>query len=193
MNRHCFVILSVLSAATLSAFPASSPATESSHPISGLDFLAGVWRGPMWGGEFEAHYSTTAGGRVIGYSRLFRGERVAFYEFEVFQVDDGRAPKPPAPGGEAGSQPAERPQASESDEKPPRVVLLPYPGGRPAVPLYLTSVDPAARRAVFENPGKDYPTRIVYHRVESDRLVITLDDPHGGGEKVEVFDLRISN
>ena len=49
--------------------------------------------------------------------------------------------------------------------------------------------DGVAQQAVFENPAKDWPTRIVYHRAGPDRLVITLSDPHGTSDKVETFDL----
>lgn len=68
------------------------------------------------------------------------------------------------------------------------MTLQPFPGGKRADGFRLTSSEPW--RAVFENPEKDYPTRIVYQRSAPDRLVITLDDPHGGSEKREVFELR---
>ena len=67
------------------------------------------------------------------------------------------------------------------------VYLQPFPGGRKAVGLSLA--DSGERKAVFENPDKDYPTRIVYERVADDELVITLSDPHGGSPKVERFEL----
>jgi hypothetical protein len=125
-----------------------------------LDFLAGEWRGEMWGGTFEAYYSTPEGGKVLSHSRLIREEKVVFYEFEVFED---------ASGG---------------------VMLQPYPGGKRAVGFPVSEVDDINRKAIFENPDKDYPTRIVYHRVAEDRLVITLSDPHGGSDKTEVFDLE---
>jgi len=68
-----------------------------------------------------------------------------------------------------------------------RVRYEPFPGGRPAVPFLLTDLD--GKKAVFENPRKDYPTRVVFHRAAEDKLVITLSDPHGGSDKVETFDL----
>ncbi len=49
--------------------------------------------------------------------------------------------------------------------------------------------NPKLRQAVFENPAKDYPTRIVYHRAADDRLVITLSDPFGGTTQTERFEL----
>ena len=61
------------------------------------------------------------------------------------------------------------------------------PGGSCCLPI--TSLDAKAKKAVFENPKKDYPTRITYHRV-ADELTITLDDPHGKSDKSEVFKLN---
>jgi hypothetical protein len=68
------------------------------------------------------------------------------------------------------------------------LVFTPYPGGRKKETFKLAAGD--ATKAVFENPDKDFPTRIEYHRVEKDRLVITLSDPHGKSGKTETFDLR---
>lgn len=132
--------------------------TKPSAGVEGLAFLQGAWKGAMWGGTFHAHYTSPASGMLISHSRLVKGGKTAFYEFEVFEKH-GRG-----------------------------VRLQPYPGGRPAVFLDLVSID--GRKATFENPKKDYPTRIVYHRAADDRLVITLSDPHGGSPKNEVFDLR---
>lgn len=153
--RSAAFLTAVTALAMIVAVPSARAAA-----IADLHFLAGEWRGPMWGGVFEAYYTTPEGGRVLSHSRLLRGEKVAFHEFEVFHTVDGVP------------------------------TLQPYPGGKPATALRLTKVEAEERRATFENPDKDYPTRIVYHRVADDRLVITLDDPHGGGEKREVFDLR---
>ena len=69
------------------------------------------------------------------------------------------------------------------------VHLQPFPGGKKVDGFQLQSHDSKARKATFENPDKDYPTRIVYHRPSDDELVITLTDPHGGSDKVEQFEL----
>jgi hypothetical protein len=125
--------------------------------IDSLSWMAGKWSGAMWGGEFTATYTPPAGGKVLSFSELRKGDKVAFYEFEVFEATD------------AG------------------LVFTPYPGGQRKETFKLASAD--ATKAVFENPKKDFPTRIEYRR-EKDRLVITLSDPHGGGDKTEVFDLK---
>ncbi len=156
---------SLLLLAFISVFPTmrSQGEAEPDLPLEKLkrmEWLAGTWSGEAWGGRFEAHYSTPAGGRILGHSRLYRDEKEVFYEFEVFEVRDGR------------------------------IVMSPFPGGKRATGLELSAHDPKARRTVFENREKDYPTRIVYERVAEDGLVITLSDPHGGSEKVETFELE---
>ena len=127
--------------------------------LADMDWLAGTWSGDMWGGRFVAYYSTPEGGKIIGHSKLLKDGEEAFFEFEVFE---GREQV---------------------------VWVQPYPGGRRAVGMQLATHDPKARKAVFENPDKDYPTRIVYHRKSENELVITLSDPHGESDKVEVFAL----
>ena len=141
---------------------ALEPSHSPDHPggiIGEMHWLAGTWSGDMWGGRFVAHYSTPAGGKILSHSRLFEGDEVSFYEFEVFE-----------------------PKAST-------VYFQPYPGGEAATGFTLVSHDAKSRRAIFENPNKDFPTRIVYERVADDRLVITLSDPHGDSSEIQTFDL----
>ena len=140
--------------------PPATPPTEPVLRVDRLTWLEGRWSGPMWGGTFHAHYTRPGDGRLLSFSELRSKERVQFHEFEVFE------------------------------DSQDGVTLKPYPGGKPAVELKLTALSWEQRKATFENPKKDYPTRIVYHRVGEDRLTITLDDPHGGGDKREVFDLK---
>lgn len=161
------VALTLLSAA-LSAhwhpLAASQDGGEGQHVppaevLAELDWLAGSWSGDMWGGRFEAFYSTPAGGKILSHSRLLKGATVAFYEFEVFEARDLV------------------------------VHLQPYPGGKPAEGFTLQAHDPANREVVFENPDKDFPTRITYQRTSDDALLIVLSDPHGESDKVERFEL----
>lgn len=130
--------------------------------ISSMAWIAGEWEGDMWGGKFRAYYCTPEGGKVMSYSKLLKDDKVAYHEFEVFELD------------ETGN-----------------VIFRPFPGGSAkAKPLMLADCDAKERKVVFENKNKDYPTRIVYQRVADDRLVITLSDPFGESKKVETFDLR---
>jgi hypothetical protein len=126
--------------------------------IDSLDWLAGTWAGPMWGGEFVACYTPSGGGKVLSFSELRKGGHVSFYEFEVFEAREGA------------------------------LWLTPYPGGQKKASFKLAGSE--AEKAAFDNPDKDFPTRITYHRAAKDRLVITLSDPHGKSDKVETFDLK---
>lgn len=163
---HCVASLIALTAG-LTAFTAErdqDPAPESDSAraetaLAEMDWLAGHWSGDIWGGRFHAYYSTPEGGKILSHSRLMRGEDEAFFEFEVFEV------------------------------RANLVHLQPFPGGKKAMGFQLTEVDLETRKATFENPNKDFPTHMVYHRVSEDELVITLSDPHGGSEKVERFEL----
>ncbi len=149
----------VLVIALMFSARALSQSPPPERAVAALDFLAGSWSGSVQGGEFVAYYATPEGGKVLSYSELRKDGEVAFFEFEKFDIQGGH------------------------------VVFTPYPGGKPAIPLKLAELDAERRRAVFENPEKDFPTRIVYHRVSPDNLVITLSNAHGGGP-VEKFDLR---
>ncbi len=133
-------------------------AEKDAPKIDSLSFLSGKWSGPMWGGQFTATYTAPAGGKLLSFSELVKGGKVAFYEFEVFEAT------------------------------PEGLVFTPYPGGQKKATFKLASGE--AGKAVFENPDKDFPTRIEYHRAEKDRLVITLSDPHHGSDKTETFDLK---
>ena len=133
--------------------------------LASMKWLAGEWSGPMWGGEFTTYYSTPEGGKILSTSELKKDGHLAFHEFERFDV------RPTNAGGAT-------------------IMLTPYPKGTPAMIFTLTELDEKARKAVFENPKKDFPTRIVYHRAADDRLVITLSDPFAKSGPDEVFDLK---
>ena len=128
--------------------------------IGEMTWLAGNWAGDMWGGRFSAYYTTPEGGKVISHSRLTHGDEESFYEFEVFEAHEQI------------------------------VRLQPFPGGKKASSFVLKTHDSGSKKAVFESPENDYPTRIEYHRVAEDNLVITLSDPFGDSGKVEKFDLK---
>jgi len=166
MNRRyillvvVFAFTSVWSLALADKPHAKTNKTEAEKQIAAMDWMAGTWSGSMWGGTFEAYYTTPEGGRIISHSRLIKNDKEAFYEFEMFEVRDGA------------------------------VQMAPFPSGKRVVGVTLVDLDSKQRKATFENKNKDYPTRIEYHRVADDQLVITLSDPHGSSDKREVFDLK---
>lgn len=163
--RHALLALTI--AAGLAGCASTPNATTQDHPgqhsaaeIGSLQWLSGTWSGPQWGGTFTAHYGEPSGGKLISFSELSTNGEVSFYEFEVFS------------------------------ETTMGITLQPYPGGRRVNGFTLSSVDQSERVAIFENPAKDFPTRITYAVTAEDVLEITLDDPHGGSGKVESFVLR---
>jgi hypothetical protein len=166
-HRQQLLGAALLSLAAAVAVPQSqsqaaetAPKVQQPNPIDKLSWLAGSWSGEMWGGRFEAYYSTPEGGKILSHSKLFTDGQEAFFEFELFE------------------------QAADM------VSLTPFPGGKRADGFELESYDREQRLAVFENPDKDYPTRITYQRVSEDRLEIVLSDPHGGTEKSDRFSLE---
>lgn len=144
--------------------PGSSVADEKSgdpgQQLAAMAWLAGTWSGDMWGGQFVAYYATPEGGKILSYSELRKGEKVAMYEFERFDVKKGD------------------------------VWLTPFPRGKQAASFRLTELDAKAKKATFESPKNDFPSRIVYHRKTDGELEITLSAPHHGSDQVEVFALK---
>ena len=161
MSSATFTVSLILLALVLLTLPlVGGESADATQQLSSLTWLAGTWKGPMWGGEFVAYYTTPEGGKVLSYSELLKDGKVSFHEFEKLDVEDGG------------------------------VRLTPFPRGNPAATFKLVELDTRARKVVFDNPKKDFPTRITYHRVSRDNLVITLSDPHGKNEKQQKFDLR---
>jgi uncharacterized protein DUF6265 len=166
-NKSIITVAAVVSAAffvtlfaqRLYSQSADGKTANSKDVVRDMSWLAGTWSGSAWGGTFVAYYSAPSGGKIISHSKLIKDGRERFYEFEVFEA------------------------------KGSSVFLQPFPGGKKVVGLTLVSHDRRRRKAEFENPTKDYPTRITYHCPSANRLVITLSDPHNKSDKTETFDL----
>jgi hypothetical protein len=59
------------------------------------------------------------------------------------------------------------------------------------VTFRLAELDSRTRRAAFENPDHDFPTRISYQRVADDRLTILVSGPgEDGTEQVLTYALK---
>jgi hypothetical protein len=92
------IVILLLSALAAFAQDDSKPTPQAR--FAGLSWLAGDWSGEMWGGMFHAYYSTPEGGRILSYSRLEKGGKTVFYEFEKFDVQKDRVVYIPFPGGQ---------------------------------------------------------------------------------------------
>jgi hypothetical protein len=128
--------------------------------IRDLAWLEGTWRGQIGDRMFEARYTGTDGGQVLSASKYIKGGNAACFEFERFE------------------------------EQGDSLILTPFPEGKSSVSFRLAELDPKARRAVFENPDHDFPTRISYQRVARDRLTILVSGPgEDGNEQVLTYAL----
>lgn len=128
--------------------------------LAQLKFLAGTWEGPMGPGTFRAQYCPPSADTLLSYSQLRQGGKTTFHEFEVFQLVKGK------------------------------LVFTPHPEGKPAATFQLTAFDAAAKKATFENPRNEFPSRFVYHRNADSELTITLTAPHQNSDKVLRFNLK---
>lgn len=130
------VLAAVSIAGALAASVAAAPEPEEKPvpkgAIEDLAWLAGTWTGAVGPGTWEAVYTTPSGGEVLSTNKEIRGNRVVSFEFERFFRQ-----------GEA-------------------IVMTPYVKGVKSVAFTMTTSDPKARKAVFENPKHDFPQRIVY-------------------------------
>lgn len=129
--------------------------------IRDLSWLEGVWQGRIGDRDFEARYSGIEGGQVLSASKYSKNGAPAGFEFERF----------------------EQPEDT--------VLLTPFPEGQSSVAFKLVELDSKSRRAVFENLGHDFPTRISYQRVADDRLTILVSGPgEDGTEQVLTYALE---
>jgi hypothetical protein len=129
--------------------------------ISDLSWLEGTWRGRIGGRDFEAHYTGVDGGQILSASKYTEDGKPAGFEFERFE------------------------------QRGDTLLLTPFPEGKSSVSFPLADYDPRGRRAVFENLGHDFPTRISYQRVARDRLTILVSGPgEDGKEQVLTYALN---
>jgi hypothetical protein len=128
--------------------------------IEDLAWMSGAWSCPKWGGTFEERWLPPKGGAMQGIGRLLRGEETPFMEFLTIQSDGKRLVMWILLGSPAEGQPR-----------------------RVAFAL----VESGERRAVFENPENDFPSKIEYRR-EGDRLFCRTSGTRDGKPSEERFD-----
>ena len=129
--------------------------------IEDLSWLSGTWSGEIRGAgsatRFETHYTSPQGGVILSTSKAFRADgRLSWFEFERFEAREGK------------------------------LVVTPYPGGKPSVSFTLVEYDPEAKKAVFANPEHDYPNRISYQRTAEDRLQFLVTGDTEGEPVLEI-------
>lgn len=117
--------------------------------VADLGFLSGVWQGSDGGSRWESWYSSPEGGQLVGASKELHDGRVVTIDFEHFYEREGQ------------------------------LRMTPFPFGKKRVEFTLAAHDAAARKAVFENPEHDFPSRFTYQRVDEQRLRIVLEGQPG--------------
>jgi len=70
-----------------------------------------------------------------------------------------------------------------------KLTMTPFPGGRQSHDFPLVELT-SGRKAVFENPENDFPSRFTYHRVDDGHLRIRLEGDTGGEPLVVELDLE---
>ena len=131
-----------------------APPPDAVARLAALEWLAGTWTGPSPQGMWEARYTSAGGGLMLSANKETKDGKVIGFEFEQFLV--------------AGDQ----------------VVMQPYIGGvKSPASFPMTESDPAARRAVFENPGHDFPQIITYHRTSDSTLNIKVQARRDGQQR----------
>ncbi|HET6796483.1 MAG TPA: DUF6265 family protein [Gemmatimonadales bacterium] len=155
------VMLTLSSAAVLQTVPSYPPTGLPAPPsIQDLQWLEGTWRGEIGDRQFEARYTSAEGGQLLSASKYTKDGQPAGFEFERFE------------------------------EQGDTLVLTPFPEGKSSVTFKLSELDSKNRRAVFENPAHDFPTRISYQRVADNKLLILVSGPgEDGNEQVLTYAL----
>lgn len=121
--------------------------------VEDLEWMAGSWSCPQGEGIFEETWIPPVGGTMQGCGRLVVGSRVRFMEFLSIEEDEKGAVMWVLLGA-----------PSKGDKKP--------------FPFRLTSFD--GKKAVFENPSHDFPSKIVYRRSGLDAIDCWLTGTRDG-------------
>ncbi|MBC8065274.1 MAG: hypothetical protein H7Y17_10615 [Chlorobia bacterium] len=103
--------------------------------VEDLNWMAGAWSCPMWGGTFEEYWTPVAGETMQGCGRLVANGKTSFMEF----------------------------MSIESDASGITMYMMlnaPSKGEKKPVPFKLASYN--GKSAIFENAKNDFPSKIVY-------------------------------
>lgn len=149
MKRILILILTSLVAAPAAAQEAALPPP---FALDELSFMAGCWEGPFVRDSLEGtmeEHYTTPSENFILGTTRYIINGVTV-EYELAVI------RRDATG---------------------RVALVPYPGGAIGTPFLLTTV--ADQTAIFENPGNEFPKRVIYRLTQDGRLHARIDTGAG--------------
>jgi predicted enzyme related to lactoylglutathione lyase len=160
MPHQIVSALAVTALLALPAAPGARPDGAAGATLADLAFMSGAWRGEFQGSVLEEHFSEPADGTILGMFRWGQGGATRLTEHIVIEQD-----------GEGITMrlrhfnPGLVPWAQEADG-----------------PLAFRLASVGERRAVFEDPQRSFPARIVYDRTQPNTLVARLE---GRGEQGE--------
>ncbi len=129
---------------------------EQSPDIGELSWMAGRWRGELFGGPIEERWDRPVGGLMLGVARLGEAREKALYEFMMIEEKDGRL-----------------------------TMFIRHFKHRlksiDAEPIEFALVDRGKHKAVFghSNPDQNV-SRITYERKTKDEMHVTLAGRRGG-------------
>ena len=145
MKRAVFALWILWTASTVLA-------DRERRDLSGLAWLEGEWRGVTDGAEIEEHWTSPAGGGLVGMHKEVRnGKMVAFEFLRIVKLDE-------SPEGAVG--------------------YVSSPNGVAPTTFKLTEL--GERRVVFANPTHDFPQRILYWLGSDGSLHARIDGVVGG-------------
>lgn len=139
------------------------PQTASSQPADPLAPVA--WLSGCWSAESRElgsgeHWLPPAGGTMLGVSRTVKGGKTVEYEFMQFRVN--------AEG---------------------RLELVTLPSGQRETTFVLVG-HAANSEATFENPQHDFPQRVIYRSVSSERMIARIEGIRSGVTRGVDFPMR---
>ncbi len=139
---------------------------EKSGDVGELSWMAGRWRGDLFGGPIEERWDRPVGGVMLGVARLGEAREKALYEFMMIEEKDGRL-------------------TMFIRHFKHRLKSL------DVEPVEFALVESSKHKAVFEHPNPEQNvSRITYERTAKDRMQVTLDGRRGGHPQTHKTGLR---
>lgn len=161
-------LLSLLAAIMLVLLGRAAPAPEPG--IDDLAFLTGAWAGEADGESMREVWDPARGDSMVGHFSIFAEDRAVLYELlAIERTESGLALRIRHFG------PGLTPWAGEADG---------------AMSMTLTDAErtPGGQRAVFEDPARDFPRRIIYE-LTGQHLTVTLQPAAGSDREPIVIEL----
>jgi Domain of unknown function (DUF6265) len=154
------LLTTLLIAACAPLAAAQTPAQT--DPLASVAWLAGCWTEQGRDAGSGEHWTTPAGGLMLGMARTLKSGRVV--DFEFMQIRAG------------------------ADGK---LTYIAQPQGRPPTEFkLLRQPEPKQPEAVFENPSHGFPQRVIYRLAAPDRLSARIEGTLNGKDLGVDFTLQ---